>query len=230
MDIFSQHEVFEIEVLDRMNSAKVLEPLVFGGGTMLRLCHELKRYSVDLDFWFIKKIPQKKYFDSIVKALEKSYEITDAEIKHYTLLIELRSAEYPKRLKIEIRKELKDCDYQEKIAFSKSSTKQVLLKAHTLEQTMKNKILAFLDRGEIRDCFDIEFILRRGTDLPGEFREECIELQKKIVRFKEVDFKVKLGSILEKDIRDYYVENRFSLLEEKLTAMISNPQIPPRKS
>ena len=40
MDIFRQHEAFEIEVLDRMNSAKVLEPLVFGGGTMLRLCHE----------------------------------------------------------------------------------------------------------------------------------------------------------------------------------------------
>ncbi len=64
MDIFRQHEVFEIEILDKMNSAKVLEPLVFGGGTMLRLCHELNRYSVDLDFWFIKRIPQEKYFDT----------------------------------------------------------------------------------------------------------------------------------------------------------------------
>lgn len=32
------------------------------------------------------------------------------------------------------------------------------------------------------------------------------ELQKKIARFKDMDFKVKLGSTLEKDIRDYYVE------------------------
>ena len=108
MDIFSQHEAFEIEILDKMNSAKVLEPLVFGGGTMLRLCHELNRYSVDLDFWFIKRTPQKKYFDNLQKAFEKDYEITDAEIKHYTLLFELRSAEYPKRLKIEIRRELKN--------------------------------------------------------------------------------------------------------------------------
>jgi len=230
MDIFRQHEIFEIEVLDRMNSAKVLEPLVFGGGTMLRLCHELERYSIDLDFWFIKKISQNKYFDSILKALKKNYEITDAESKHYTLLFELRSAEYPKRLKIEIRKELKDCDYQEKIAFSRSSTRQVLLKAHTLEQTMKNKIEAFLDREEIRDCFDIEFLLRRGTDLPGDFREKCIEVQKKIARFKDVDFKVKLGSILEKDVRDYYVENRFSFLEEKIAAMISHTRNPRRKS
>ena len=222
MDIFRQHEVFEIEVLDKMNSTKVLEPLVFGGGTMLRLCHELKRYSVDLDFWFIRRIHQKKYFDNILKAFEKDYEITDAETKHYTLIFELRSAGYPKRLKIEIRRELKDCDYQKKIAFSRFSTRQVLLNAHTLEQTMKNKIQAFLYRGEIRDCFDIEFLLRRGIDLPVRSGRECVEFQKRIARFKDVDFKVKLGSILERDIRDYYVEHKFSFLEEKLAAMISN--------
>ena len=221
MDIFSQHEAFEIEVLDKMNSAKVLEPLVFGGGTMLRLCHELNRYSVDLDFWFIKRTPQKKYFDNLQKAFEKDYEITDAEIKHYTLLFELRSAEYPKRLKIEIRRELKQCDYQKMIAFSKSSSRQVLVNAHTLEQSMKNKIQAFFDRGEIRDCFDIEFLIRRGVYLPVSSDREVAELRKKIARFKDIDFRVKLGSILEKDIRDYYVENRFSFLEEKLAAMIS---------
>ncbi len=221
MDIFRQHEAFEIEILDKMNSAKMLEPLVFGGGTMLRLCHELNRYSVDLDFWFIKRTPQKKYFDTIKKAFEKDYDITDANIKHYTLLFELRSAQYPKRLKIEIRREMKNCDFQKIIAFSKSSTRQVLVNAHTLEQTMKNKIQAFLDRGEIRDCFDIEFLIRRGVDLPVSSNREFIELQKKISRFTDIDFRVKLGSILEKDIRDYYVENRFSFLEEKLAVMIS---------
>ena len=64
MDILRQHEVFEIEVLEKMNSAKMLEPLVFGGGTMLRLCHELSRYSVDLDFWFVKKISKDAYFET----------------------------------------------------------------------------------------------------------------------------------------------------------------------
>ncbi|MBW1693427.1 MAG: nucleotidyl transferase AbiEii/AbiGii toxin family protein [Deltaproteobacteria bacterium] len=221
MDIFKQHEAFEIEILDKMNSAKVLEPLVFGGGTMLRLCHELSRYSVGLDFWFVKRTPQKKYFDTIQKAFEKDYEITDAKIKHYTFLFELRSAQYPKRLKIEIRRELKDCDYQKIIAFSKSGTRQILVKAHTLEQTMKNKIQAFLDREEIRDCFDIEFLIRRGVHLPVSSGREIAELQKKISRFKDLDFSVKLGSILEKDIRDYYIENRFGFLEEKLASMIS---------
>ena len=219
MDIFKQHEAFEIEVLDKMNSARVLEPLVFGGGTMLRLCHDLNRYSVDVDFWFIKPTPQKKYFDTIKKAFEKDYYITDAKIKHYTLLFELRSARYPKRLKIEIRREMKNVDFQKIIAFSQSSTRQVLVNAHTLEQTMENKIQAFLARGEIRDCFDIEFLIRRGIDLSVGSVREVRKLQQKIARFKDIDFRVKLGSILEKDIRSYYIENRFSFLQEKLVMM-----------
>lgn len=222
MDIFRQHEVFEIEVLDRMKSAKMLDPLVFGGGTMLRLCHELQRYSVDLDFWFIKKTPQEAYLKKLQRAFEKDYEITDSRMKHYTLLLEVRSPRYPKRLKIEIRREMKDCDFQEKIAFSRYSTKQVILKAHTLEQTMRNKIAAFVDRGEIRDCFDIEFLLRRGVTFPELDTNQINEVQKKLARLKERDFKVKLGSILESATRDYYIVNRFSYLDEKLISEFSN--------
>ncbi len=216
MDIYRQHEEFEIEVLDKLNSAKLLEPLVFGGGSMLRLCHELNRYSVDLDFWFVKKVPAQDYYKKFRSAILKDYEITDSKINHYTLLFEFRSTSYPKRLIIEIRREIKDCDYQEKIAFSKFSTKQVLLKAHTLDQTMKNKIDAFLDRGEIRDCFDIEFLLRRGIELPDLTGKKSIEFREKLANFKDIDFKVKLGSILENDMRNYYIANRFSYLESKL--------------
>ncbi len=222
MDILRQHEEFEIEVLDKMNSAKLLEPLVFGGGSMLRLCHELNRYSVDLDFWFVKKISQQDYYDKIRSAIVKDYEITDSQMKHYTLLFELRSARYPKRLKIEIRRERRDCDYQEKIAFSRFSTKQVVLKAHTLDQTMKNKIEAFLDRTEIRDCFDMEFLLRRGIELPVLTGEQSIEFRKKLAGFKDRDFKVTLGSILENDTRNYYIVQRFRYLEEKLGLLLTN--------
>lgn len=219
MDTFKQHEIFEIDVLDKMKSTKMLDALIFGGGTMLRLCHELQRYSVDLDFWFIKKTPQKTYFNKLQKIFADEYEITDAQIKHFTILFEIRSAQYPKRMKIEIRKEIRMCDFQEIIAFSKYSTKQVLLKAHTLEQMMKNKIEAFLDRSEIRDCFDIEFLLRRGIPLPELDGTLIDRLKKKIFHFQERDFKVKLGSTLESDMRDYYIVNKFSYLEEKLRSL-----------
>lgn len=80
MDIFRKHEAFEIEVLDKMNTSRLLTPLVFGGGSMLRLCHELNRYSVDLDFWFIKEISENDYFDKVRIALAEGYEITDAQM------------------------------------------------------------------------------------------------------------------------------------------------------
>jgi len=150
----------------------------------LRLCHELNRYSVDLDFWLVKTIDENTYFEKVKRIFEKNHEITDAQIKHYTILYELRSALYPKRLKIKIRKKIMACDFQEKIAFSRFSTRQVLLKAHTLDQTMKNKIDAFLDRGEIRDCFDIEFLLRRGVELPLNDPKNLLTLKKRISRFK----------------------------------------------
>lgn len=216
MDILQQHEIFEIEVLDRMKSARLLAPLVFGGGTMLRLCHELPRYSADLDFWFTKKVCQEDYFSKAQKCFEEYFEITDAKVKHFTLLFELRSPDYPKRLKIEIRREVAAFDFEETIAFSGFATKQVALRAHTMNQTMKNKIKAFLSRGEIRDCFDIEFLMRRGIGLPVESNNEAASIVKKIEHFKEVDFKVKLGSILAPEFREYYASRRFSYLEEKL--------------
>ena len=223
MSFFEKHEIFEIEVLETLKNSKLLEPLVFGGGTMLRLCFELKRYSADLDFWFIKKVTIGAYLEELKRVLDKRYELTDAQIKHYTLLVELRSADYPKRLKIEIRKEVKECDFQERIAFSKFSNKQVILKVHTLEQTMKNKIEALLGRGEIRDSFDIEFLLRKGIAFPELKEERKKKLQKRLDGFKEKDFKVKLGSILESDTRRYYIINRFNFIEDKLRELNYKP-------
>ena len=108
------------------------------------------------------------------------------------------------------------------IAFSQFATKQVALRAHTLNQTMTNKVKAFLNRGEIRDCFDIEFLLRRGIALPADIGKEANGISKKIDGFKDRDFKVKLGSIVEAEVREYYVTQRFSYLKEKLSSAISN--------
>jgi len=218
MNIFEKHEIFEIEVLEKLKNARVLDSLVFGGGTMLRLCHELKRYSIDLDFWRIRDVPEPILFDKIKDALQKNYDITDAQMKHFTILFEIRSGYFPKRLKIEIRKEIRDLDFQEKIAYSKFSTKQVVLKACTLEQTMKNKIAALLERVEIRDGFDIEFLLRQGIPLPDLSNADKTKMIARLDSFKENDFKVKLGSILESDIRAYYIENQFDYLRQKLTS------------
>jgi len=81
-----------------------------------------------LDFWFVKGVSQKAHFHTMLRAFEKDDEITDSQMKRFSLLFELWSASYPKRLKIEIRRESEDCDYQEKIAFSRFSARQVLVR------------------------------------------------------------------------------------------------------
>jgi len=220
MNTLQKHEIFEIEVLEKLQSRKLLDPLVFGGGTMLRLCYDLSRYSVDLDFWFVREVPSKVYFEKVCKYLEETgYDVTDAKIKFYTLLFEIRSKNYPKRLKIEIRKAIKKCDFQDKIAFSQYSTKQVIMRVHTLEQTMKNKVAAALDREAIRDFFDIEFLLRQGTAL-SKNTSDLQELNRKARLFKENDFKVTLGSLLDPKMRQYYIENKFDYLQNKIVQLL----------
>jgi len=211
MDIFKLHEKFEIEALEGLKNADLLRPLVFGGGTMMRLCYGLNRYSTDLDFWFVKKVAERTYFNKVKKYLEGLNELTDAKIKSNTLLFEMRSKDYPKRLKIEIRRGVEKCDFEEKIAFSKYDTKQVLLRVHTLEQTMENKIKAALGRKNIRDFFDIEFLLRKGIAI-GSDRSKLLELKDIAGNFRESEFKVTLGSVLDTEARKYYIKNKFDYL------------------
>jgi len=81
---------------------------------------------------------------------------------------------------------------------------------------MKNKVGAFLDRGAIRDCFDIEFIMRRGVNLPALDAASLRKFKSRLDRFRDKDFKVTLGSIVEPDIRNYYISQGFSYLKERL--------------
>jgi predicted nucleotidyltransferase component of viral defense system len=214
------HEKFEIEVLERLNSRKLLDPLVFGGGTMLRLCYDLNRYSADLDFWFVKKTDVPKFHNKMKTFLNSVYTVSDAHSKRFSLVYEFRSSDYPRQLKIEIRKGVKECKWKEVIAFSRGSHVQVSVKAMTLEQMMRNKIEAFLGRGEIRDCFDIEFILRKGVPIKAS-RKELEEMRDGIGQFKARDYSVILGSLLEKETREFYKKNRFEYLDRAITTLLS---------
>ena len=50
---------------------------------------------------------------------------------------------------------------------------------------VKNKIEAILERKEIRDGFDIEFLLRRGIHLPELTAKRFLRLKKVIEEFTE---------------------------------------------
>jgi len=85
---------------------------------------------------------------------------------------------------------------------------------------MKNKIEAFLERKEIRDLFDIEFLSRRGVNLSVDY-EELKKIKEIIQAFKKRDYYVTLGSLLDHYTREYYKKNKFtyllSLIDEQLS-------------
>ncbi len=207
-----KQEQFELEVLDRLNSKRLLSNLIFGGGTMLRLCYGLNRFSVDLDFYFAKKIDTRKFFATIKEYLSKFYTIKDSANKFNTLLFEIKSKDYPRSLKIEIRKEPKKFKTETAIAYSKYSNMQVFTKAVSLKDMVSAKIEAFLNRKEIRDVFDLEFLFKKGISL-----EVPPDTLKKVLAginsLDKKDYTVKLGSILEKEERKYYVAENFKILK-----------------
>jgi predicted nucleotidyltransferase component of viral defense system len=209
-DLIAQ-ERFEIEVLERMNSARLLSPLIFAGGSMLRLCYGLNRFSIDLDFWFRKKVEPEKYFLACKETFSKFYRLKDAAHKHHTLLLEISSSDYPRGLKIEIRKEIKKVKGEDAIAFSRYSWRQVLVRVVSFEDMMREKTEALLERREIRDCFDIEFLLKRGVEMSAE-PALFAEMIKIIEGFRKQDYTVKLGSLLEVEDRRFYATNDFKFL------------------
>jgi len=210
-DLIAQ-ERFEIEVLDRLNSGKFLSHLAFGGGTMLRLCHDLDRFSVDLDFWIVKNSCQKSLFTDLHSYLSQFYPVKDSAEKFYTILLELKSPEYPRSLKLEIRKKIQAFTMEHAIAYSRHSNTQVYLRTISLKDMMASKIAAFLDRKEIRDVYDIEFLLKRGIALDAK-GEDLQQILKNIDSFTRRDYTIKLSSLIEETQRKYYVTENFKILK-----------------
>lgn len=204
-----KQEQFELEVLDRLNTCRVLPRLIFGGGTMLRLCYGLNRFSVDLDFWLRAGEDPGVVYNSLREGLS-SYTVTDAADKFHTILFELRTRRYPRALKIEIRKEHQKVSVEQAIAFSRFSQTQVRVNTVSLPDMMNAKLEALVNRKEIRDAFDLEFLLKKGIQplKSGYYKNAAAVIRS----FTKNDYRVKLGSLLEADDRQYYMQENFKQL------------------
>ncbi len=206
-----KHEQFEMEVIEKLYKGKVLSKLIFVGGTMLRLCYGLDRYSVDLDFWIYKKEEKEKIFNEIKKIIVKNYTVKDIYNKHFTMFFEFKSNKSHRALKIEVRKEKKDVKPVKAIAYTPHSNIQVIVNTLSLNNMMEEKIKALINRCEIRDAYDVEFLLKKGVKLNIDFKK-AFEIKKIILGFKKADYKVKLSSILPPEKRKYYTESNFKIL------------------
>ncbi len=77
---------------------------------------------------------------------------------------------------------------------------------------MSSKIAAFLDRGEIRDAFDMEFLVKKGV-YPDAGPEIAGEIVRRLDALTPRDYSVKLGSLLPAEIRTYYRQRNFAILK-----------------
>lgn len=177
---------------------------------MLRLCYGLNRFSVDLDFWLNSELKIEILYKKLVKCLSV-YNIIDAKDKFYTLIFEIRDSRFPRSLKIEIRKNKKTLSIERSIAYSKHSNTQVMINTISLRDMAAAKIEDLLSRKEIRDAFDLEFLIKKGVilDISEKTRREVTNI---IKNFNKNDYKIKLGSILETPDRKYYISENFKIL------------------
>jgi len=204
-------------ILQWLGSNRFLDSLAFGGETMLRLCHELPRYSLGLEFSFFKEENYEGFYDRLYAAIIQNHDVIDAHNRDHSIIIEVKRKRRTPKVKIAITKTLAfPGSTEEKIAFSPHFPIQILVRGFTLQQMLQNKIVSLLSHGEIRDAFDVEFFVRKGIDvnLPEVEKRKVL---KKLKGFKKRDFDVKLGGILQPELRDYYRRKKFSYLEEKFS-------------
>ena len=212
-----EHEALQMAMLQWLGSKRFLDSLVFGGETMLRLCHELPRYSLGLEFSFFKEESYDGFYDRLYAGLLRDHDVIDAQNGDHSIIVEVKRKRRMPKLKIAITKTMASPgSTEEKIAFSPHFPIQILVRGFTLQQMLQNKIVSLLSHGEIRDAFDVEFFVRKGIDLslPEAEKEKVL---KRLKGFKKRDFDVKLGGILQPELRDYYRRKRFAYLEEKFS-------------
>lgn len=142
------------------------------------------------------------------------------------MLFELKSPRYPRNLKIEIRKEPKKVQTEKIIAYSRFANDQVFLTAVSLEDMMRLKIETFIQRKEIRDAFDLEFLLKKGVALPSD-TEILEKITKVLESLSKRDYTVKLGSLLENEQRKYYVSENFKILKRAIREKINTASVNP---
>jgi len=177
-------EYWEMLILKELAESLLGEKLVFIGGTALRLVYNSPRFSDDLDFYLKKKISFDD-FKKIIKDIAKKYnlEISDLQNKKFTFLAEFKIKEdfltLPFSLKIEIRKKILKKGFELRLLNSPISNFNVLLFVLDLKTIKKFKKLAFKNRKEPRDLFDLWFISQK---LKEQFKKPKIKIDKKTIK------------------------------------------------
>lgn len=161
-------EEYEMFILRGLFESKLGEKLVLKGGTALRLAYGSPRFSDDLDFSILKKIP-KENFTKIVITIANRHPyiiLVEARKKYHTLFalfkVTDRLLKLPFSIKVEVS--IRKANWQAKKDYKLTNLKStatnfiVLGNIATLERIKKEKLKALKQRQEPKDLYDLWFV------------------------------------------------------------------------
>jgi len=189
----NQHKVHLTNILmDVYKNSFLSEVLGFKGGTAGMLFYDLPRFSVDLDFDFVKKDQ-----DLIIKAtqeinniVESKYTVVDKSTKLNTLFWVLSYGKGFSRVKIEVStREVPHNRYLLQNYYGTS------IKLITISDMIAHKMVAILDRAITanKDIFDTHYFLK--SKYAGDINYDIIKHR---TGLEPKDFYIKLLGFLDK--------------------------------
>ncbi len=155
------HRLVMTKVLISLYKNKDLsDKLWFKWGTCAMFFYDLPRFSVDLDFDWLRW-DHKRYLNILEEELSKFGKITDKKDKFYTIYYELNYKPWKRNLKIEISKRWASGDF----VTQNFMWENILIMSQS--DLFTNKMIALLNRKNItnRDIFDIRYFLQLWVDL-----------------------------------------------------------------
>ena len=175
-----EKELFHQDILRILRKARILDNLVFMGGTCLRLCYGSNRLSEDLDFSTEKEFSVEEVehlSESISKGLKSKYSLdvtvrkpekdTDTDTWIVRIITHPQRSDIPsQQIHLDIchypsyEKELRRVASYYPIDFGSG---QLFVNAESMEEILADKLLAFASRTRIknRDLWDIEMLNER---------------------------------------------------------------------
>lgn len=198
-------EYLQVLILKAIYQSKYGGGLSFMGGTCLRICHDLKRYSEDLDFTLDKKI-QKYSFSELNEIIVSFLKNTDFEVDvhvsedkivqksfirvskvlHTFGLSPIKSQKIHVKLEIDTNPVPISSDEMESFFVTKFNENFPILK-HTDDTLFAGKICAVLNREYTkgRDFYDLLWYLNRKQKVNLAYLNSAFKQAKKELRFKD---------------------------------------------
>lgn len=208
-----EKELLHYDILFALSENNLLDKLVFQGGTALRLCYKLKRFSEDLDFaggvdfskddlFALKSVIEdyigRRYGLEVLVKEPKLFEYGEKNKVHVTKW-QIAIVTHPKRKDIpkqKIKLEIANIPAYTRHLMPLHNNYQVLpdgysetfVYVESLDEILADKIIAYAARKEIkcRDVWDLQWLQHHNANINLDF------VNKKIIDYKLENFCEKL--------------------------------------